>query len=483
MASIKNQFILTRDTFNERGFSSITELSRAQQSEGSWLSSVVTHMYYSDKEYGNQNFPMLFLTEGMGNVKKVDSFDYKYPVLGRPKKTSHVLFSDHATSAQVGKSRAKFYVTFEDKQFANQQTVAGPNDLAMRVQGEPVPDARGGWKFCFQVWGGDGAFIPGTFLQKGAKWGGSVFKVPFEDSYGVESRSYLGGTATNMTSLVRHSHKLKGNVQNKVMKFTIKADGKQFQYFIDWELFQADLAFKEQCEYDIWKSKYGRDTDGEMYMIDDNTGIQITSGAGIDEQIPNVDSHSFITFKKLTQMIRDVTFNVSGATPNIEVWTGTGGMEDINNALKDDLRGFALVDSNQFASGGNSYDMIYGSYFKAFRHQDGALVTFRCHPMFDKGLFAELSPRHPISGLPSSSHDLYILDRSSYDGENNFQYVMEKGREYIKWHVSGSIIPKGFKETDSRASDRDNASVHGMKSQGVQIMKPTGCYRSRCIVG
>lgn len=484
MASIKDQFILSRDVYDERGFSSITELSRAQQAEGSWLSSVVTHMYYADKEFGSQNFPMLFLTEGMGNVKKVDSFDYKYPVLGRPKKTSRVLHADFDTDAQVGRGRAKFTVTYEDKLFANQQTVVGPNDAAVRVQGEPVPDVRGGWKFTFQVWGDSNAFIPGSYFAKGAKWGASVFKVPFEDSYGVESRSYLGGTATNMVSLVRHSHKIKGNVENKVMKFQIKADGKKFEYFVDWQLYLADLAFKEQCEYDIWKSKYGRGADGEMYMIDENTGIQITSGAGIDEQIPNTDAHSFVTYKKLTQMIRDVTFNVSGHTghPNIEVWTGTGGMQDINEALKDDLRGFALIDSNQFASGGNGYDMIYGSYFKAFRHQDGAIVTFRQHPMFDKGLFAELSPRHPITGLPASSHDLYILDRSTYDGENNFQYVMEKGREYTQWHVSGSFIPKGFAKSDSRASDRDNASVHGMKSQGVQIMKPTGCYRSKCTV-
>lgn len=481
MAQVKPEFILQKDTYNEKGYSSIKELSKAQQIEGSWLSTVVTHMTYSDKTFGRQNFPMLFLTEGMGNVKKVDTFDYKYNVIGKPKKTSRVLVSDYAPTDKVGLGRAKFAVTFEDKQFANQQTLIVAGGFQVRVQGEPVAD-RGGWKYILQVWGDSTKSILGVLFQKGVVWGGSVFKAPYEDSYGVESRSYIGGKATNMTSLVRHSHKLKGNVENKVMRFTIKADGKKFDYFVDWELYLADLAFKEQCEVDLWKSKYGRGANGEMYMIDELTGVEITSGAGIDEQIPNTDSHSFMTYRKLTQMIRDVTFNVSDAVPNIEVWTGTGGMQDIDFALKDELKGFTLVDSKQFASGGNGYDMVFGSYFKAFRHQDGALVTFRCHPMFDKGLIADIAPKHPITGLPTTSHDLYILDRSTYNGENNFQYAMEKGREYIEWNVSGSFIPKGFSKTDSRASDRDNASIHGMKSQGIQIMKPTGCYRSECLV-
>src|SRR5690606_28412665 len=146
------------------------------------------------------------------------------------------------------------------------------------------------WQYTLQVWGDSSKSVPYQLLSKGTVWGAGVFKAPLEDSYGVEGRSYLGGTATNMTSLVRHSYKLKGNVQNKVMKFMIRANGRTFKYFVDWELFLHDLTFREQCELDLWKSKYGRGGDGsEMYMFDDVTGVPITSGAGIDEQIPNND--------------------------------------------------------------------------------------------------------------------------------------------------------------------------------------------------
>lgn len=483
---IKKQFRMTPDFYKEKDHSSITDLGEAMQRNGAWLSSVVTHLSYTSKTYGKNNFPMLFLTEGMGNVRKVSDFDYKFPIIGRPKKSSRVGTPLYSPGDKPGVAGSEFTINFEDKHFANQQTIiarGAVDDVSLRIQGEPTPGSAGGWDFRVVLWGDDYLFCPLELLQRGVKWGGSVFKVGFEDSYGVESRSYLGGTATNMVSLVRHSHKIKGNAEAKIMKFEIKADGKTYRYMVDWELYLAELAFREQCEIDLWTSKYSRGkVSGKIKNFDKLTGVAIPSGAGIDQQIPNTDSHSILTHRKLTQIIRDLTFNVTDATPNIEIWTGTGGMSDIDAALKDELRGFTLIDSKQFASGGNNWDMIYGSFFKGFRHVDGGVITFRKHPMFDKGMLGDISRRHPISGLPISSHDIYILDRSSYDGQSNFTYVQEEGREYTKWTVAGAKVPNGFnKSHDFRASDRDASSIHGMKSQGIQIMRPTGCYKSRCI--
>lgn len=479
MLGVNPQFVLKQETYSEKDHSSVTDLAVAQQQGESWLTTVVTHAAYQSKDFGKQNFPMLFLTEGMGQVQKVKDFDYKYKVLGKVKKTSQVAASLYADGAQVGRNREEFVVPFKDKHFANQQTVVARGNVSMRVQGEPEYK-NGAWYFKFQLWGSADQSVPDELLKKDAIWGAGVFKVPFEDSYGVESRSYQPGTGTNMTSLVRNSYKIKGNVGTKTMLYEITANGKTFKFKQDWELFLADLQNKEQCEFDLWTSKYGRGANGEFLMYDKNTGIGIPSGAGIDEQIYNRGSHSFLTYKKISSMIRDVTFNIKEANPNVEIWTGTGGMEDLNNALKDDLKGFTLVDSKQFATGAGSYDMVYGSYFKAFRHQDGAMVTFRHHPMFDNGIRGDISDKHPISGLPKSSHDIYILDRSTYDGENNFQYVMEEGREYTEWEVSGGVTIKGAKNV-SRAHDRDRAELHGMKSQGIQIKVPSTCYKSECI--
>lgn len=484
MLGVRPEFILTQETYNEKDHASITDLSIAQQQGESWLTTVVTHAAYQSKDYGKQNFPMLFLTEGMGQVEKVDNFDYKYKVLGKVKKTSTIAASLYTGATGVGKNREEFILPFQDKHFANQQTLQAKGNVSVRVQGEPEYK-NGRWEYRVQIWGDNNDFVPDDLLTRGAVWGAGVFKVPFEDSYGVESRSYQPGTGTNMTSLVRNSYKVKGNVGAKVMRYTINANGQKFEYIQDWQLFLADLTFKEQCELDLWTSTYGRGENGDFLMYDKKTGIGIPSGAGIDAQIYNRGTHSFLTYNKLVQMVRDVTFNITDANPNVEIWTGTGGMEDIDRVLKNESglgfgSGFSVVDNDKLVSGGNSWDMVYGAYFKAFRHVDGAMVTFRKHPMFDNGIRGDISDRHPISGLPKSSHDLYILDMSTYDGEKNFKYTMEKGREYTEWEVSGAVTIKGAKQS-SRAHDRDRAEIHGMKSQGVQIKVPGTCYKSECL--
>jgi hypothetical protein len=322
-------------------------------------------------------------------------------------------------------------------------------------------------------------------LKAGTIWSGGAFKAPFEDSYEVNSKSYLGGTAQNQTSLVRKGYKLKGNVQNKIMLYTIKADGQTFQYYTDWEMYLADIQFRAQCELEAWTSTYGRDASGEFIMRDEMTGVGITSNGGIEQQIPNKDTFSFLTYRKLSNMVRDVTFNITDTRPVIDLVTGTGGSEDFSRVMKDELKGFALIDSKQFATGADgSYDLVYGAFFKAFRHPDGHTVNVLKHPMFDRGYLGDIEGTHPVSGLPISSHNFYGLDKSSYEGDSNFTAVMEEGREYVEWAVMGSIVPRGMKVSgDSRGSGRDSSQVNGMKSQGLQIVKPVGNFKLACTLG
>ncbi|MFK5173514.1 hypothetical protein ACI3QN_13455, partial [Propionibacterium freudenreichii] len=80
----------------------------------------------SSANFGSRNFPLSFLTEGMGSVKKITSTDlsYKLAVIGRPKKTSTVAISSVGT--QLGRDRTKFRVTFGDRWFHKSQSVYSP---------------------------------------------------------------------------------------------------------------------------------------------------------------------------------------------------------------------------------------------------------------------------------------------------------------------------------------------------------------------
>lgn len=474
-------FEMRPDIYRDEDHSSITELSRAMQLEGAKLSSVVTHMTFTDKNYAKRNFPILYSTEGLGRIHKVPNFDYTYPILGRPKTSSQVGKSIYSTGDEPGKNRGIFYIYFKDKFFAEQQTLNTKGGVSVRVQRKPVKEGAF-YKFAVQLWETSSTkFCPLNVLTAGTVWSGGAFKAPFEDGRGVESRSYLGGTAKNMTSLLRKGYKLKGNVQNKIMLYTIKAEGQTFQYYCDWEMYLAGLYFAAQQELEMWVSSYGRDANGEFIMTDEESGKGITSNGGIEQQIPNKRQFSELTYRRLVDAIRDVTFNVQDETAEIDLVTGTGGMEEIDEVLKNELKDFTLVDSRM--AQGEGWDLVYGGFFKAFRHRDGMMVNIIKNPMFDRGYIGDVEDIHPKSGLPKSSHNIYLLDKTVYDGEPNFKYVIEEGREFVEWTVMGSIVPKGFTATDSRASDRDSSSVHGQKSLAIQIMKPTGCLKLDCVIG
>lgn len=96
----------------------------------------------------------------------------------------------------------------------------------------------------------------------------------------------------------------------------------------------------------------------------------------------------------------------------------------------------------------------------------------------DRGVMADISALHPIDGLPLESYNMYCVDNSMYDGQKNIQYVSEAGREEVNRVVPGMAAPPdGYNETLFASSDIDATSVEWMKTQGIQIMKPTNCFK------
>ena len=236
------------------------------------------------------------------------------------------------------------------------------------------------------------------------------------------------------------------------------------------------MEWKEKCESDLWYSLYNKDANGVINDRDEDSGEPVPQGAGVLQQIPNEDTYSFLTTTKLTQIIRDVFFGTSDATRrNIDVFTGTGGLEEADKAMKEAAKGFTLVDS-KFVEG-SGFDMVFGAYFKTFRHVDGHTITFRYLPLMDEGVVAQASEKHPITGLPMESYNMYFIDMSTYDGQSNLMYVSEKGRENIEFVVPGATVPKGHGMVKYRASDVDASSVQWMKAQGIIIRRPTNCFK------
>ncbi len=481
MADVNPKLRLYEDTYNDKGFSSTNHISNALQSKSEILAPVVTHLYGSDAKWGSKNFPLSFLTEGMNNTRSIGSIDYKYPVMGRPKKTSTIGKTLYTTGDKPGLGRARFKVAFADRWFHKSLTIYSPNKVQCRVMEDPIKEGNY-WIYTLQLVNPSAsAYCPISELTAGTTWGRGVSKVSAQDSRGVESRGMSPSEVTNQLSVVRDTYKYKGNVNNKVMVIEIQVDGKTFKFWTEFELYQRGLEFREKCEHDLWYSEYNKDEDGQIHMIDDDSGEVIPFGSGVIEQIPNEDSYTIMTTKKIEQIITDTFYNANDATAvEVDVFTGLGGLREADRAMKKASAGFTLVDSKQ-VQGGPGMDMMFGSYFNTYRHIDGHKVTFRHLPLLDVGAVSEISPKHPIDGLPLESYSMYILDRSTYNGMNNILYVSEKGRENINKIVPGMATPpKGYENSNWAANDRDAGSVEWMKSQGIQIMRPTNCNKIFC---
>lgn len=471
-------------TFNDKEFSSSNHISKALLSQSEWLAPMVTHAYGSSSEFGSINFPLSFVTEGMGNTKKISTTDlsYKLGLLGKPKKTSTIATSIYSGSDKPGRGRTKFKAIFGDRWFHKSLSVFSPSKIECRVQGDPI-QVPGGWSYDLVLMNPSiEAYVPVADLTAGAVWGRSIAKVGKERSRGVESRSYSPFVTQNQLSVVRDTYKLAGNVKNKVMVLEIKADGKTFKFWTQWEMFLRQMEFKEKCETDLWYSEYNKDSDGVIHVIDEDSGEVVPSGAGMLQQIPNQDSYSILTTTKLESLVTDIFFNASDADKvNVDIFTGTGGMRSADTAMKTATAGFTLVDTKQVSGDAGSGNLMYGAYFNAYRSRDGHSVTFRKLPLLDRGVMADISQRHPIENLPMESFNMYCVDNSTYGGVKNLQYVSESGREEVNKVVPGMAqLPDGYNDTLFISSDIDASSVEWMKTQGIAMIKPTNSFKLLC---
>jgi hypothetical protein len=465
--------------FNDKEFSSANHLSNALLTESEWLAPMVTHAFGSSKEFGRRNFPLSFITEGMGQVRSIQSTDlsYKIKVLGKPKKTSTVVKTSYVSTDKAGRGHTTFKIVFSDRQFHKSLSIYSPSRLECRVQTDPV-QTQDGWEYTLKMMNPSGeAFIPFTDLKAGKRWGRGIAKVGKERSRGVESRSYSPFATTNQLSVVRDTYKIAGNLKNKVMVLEIKADGKVFKFWTQWELFLRQLEWKEKCETDLWYSTYNKDVNGNINVEDTDSGEVVPSGAGLLEQIPNEDQYSILTTNKLERLVTDIFFNASDADAvEVEIYTGTGGMREASRAMEMASAAFTLVDTKQI-QGNAPGKLTYGAYFDTYMHRDGHKVIFKHLPMMDKGMMADVSDEHPNDTLPLESYNMYCVDNSTYDGVKNLQYVSEKGREDINFIVPGAAAVPGYDSPLFRSTDIDASSVEWMKSQGIQVMKPTNCFK------
>lgn len=481
MAAINEKLRLYDETFDDKSHTDVNRLANAMLTQADILSPIVTRLYGDMSE----RFPLMLYTEGMGRIRTVKSVDslFKVPVMGKPKKYSVVAKNAYSTSDTVGKGKTEFVIYFADRWFERDNVIESPSKVKAKITEHPEQEGDY-WAYKLKVFGSNvSATVPFKDLIAGTKWGKFGTPVGIAGSRGNGSRNQAPAMMQNQCTFIRMSYNYKGNVQNKVMTLQIPTNQGIKKYWVEWEAYQHQLQWKEECENMLWYSEWNRDAQGFIHDHDINSGEIITMGSGVLEQIPNSSTYAFLTEDKVRRTIRDVFYNSSATDKkNIFIYSGIGGMEEWHKFMMASASALGILAPTDKFIGGkpNSQDLVYGAYFGTYKHVDGHTITMKQLPLLDYGYRAEIAAKHPITGLPITSYDMYFIDQSVSEGRSNIEFLAEEGREDIEVFVPGLTIPKGYSGTMSRATDADQSSVHFAKSLGIHIYNPVNCFKMFC---
>jgi hypothetical protein len=460
--------------YNDSQMTDTNSLVNALQERPAELSPIITHLAGREEK----KFPLSFLTEGVGNTKSIDRYEYEYRVKTHEVNVRPIVEVRAAASqTTIGSNGTPFEVVFPDKWFIFPYTLVSQTGELARIMKDPEPVGNG-YRYTLQLVKPGAAGLSnsaGADLGTGALWGQLYANVGVDFSRGNASNWTAPGLVRSKIGTIRKSYQFSGNAKDYVAEFSLPMkNGGKSKLWMDYEEYRHMLKFKEECEMYYWYGQRTHDDAGRTQMTDEN-GQPVVSGPGLFEQIINKDTYSTLTQKKIEDVIGDLFYGMTDATDKqVTLYTGIGGAREFDKAMR-----------NYYKASGNSYlqtteaKFITGSgrnlgitgYFTTYQHIDGHTVNVVKAPLFDHGPVAQASVKHPESGLPMESYRMVFVDQSNYDGENNLQMINKKGREMLRWAVSGSVIPKGFKGSDTRASDIDGASVHMLKTAGILLRR------------
>jgi len=454
---------IRRTFYSDRQKTDTASIAAAMLQRPDKISQVLTFLGGMEDD----QFRMTLLTEGMGNTVSVNNFDYEYDVQYPPKETRELAATN--SGSNLGRGAQPFTLTFPDRWFIYPYVLVSESGAQVRIMQEPTPNGSN-WDYLVQLINPDkNAAFPAADAVAGKRFVQLFAPVGLDWSRGNASNFYAPSKIRHKLTTIRKSYHVSGNANGQVVEVSLpKKGGGTTKLWMEHEEWQRYLQWKKEMETLYLYAERNYDEAGNTTMFDEN-GQPIFISPGLFQQVVNKDYRSILTARKIKEVVRNIFADMRGAQKKeITLYTGLGGKEDFDTAMKQEMSGFNIVSTDKFVKGEGRALALTG-FFTTYEHIDGYTVKVVHHSMFDHGTYAENKPRHPISGLSLESHRMLFLDTSTYDGQSNLAMVQKKGRELLRWAVAGSTIPYGFSGNDLRASDIDGASVHYLKVGGLLL--------------
>ena len=220
-----------------------------------------------------KNFPLAMAT--MGNivgetgfrknnpkVRELDDFQFTYPVMSRLNKA--VVIAEDVTTTQNGRGQQPFTLKFTDNWIKRNYMIESPLGIQAYVLGDGVKVGEA-FEYTVQLNAvSDKTICPISELKAGVLWADLNTFNPESQSRGTEFKRVAPGRFKNQMSVIRLSHQWSGNSSRKVMSINIMSEKGSSKLWMDFELYQFEKAWLEECEHLFWYSRYNRQDNGQI---------------------------------------------------------------------------------------------------------------------------------------------------------------------------------------------------------------------------
>jgi len=479
---------LYSDFFNGTGVTTDNALANAMMIAPEQISPMLT--YLTGKEF--ENMPITMTTEGTAGtgtngqspaVVRISGDIYDYNVISRQDKVVPIAVT--VTTANVGIGHQPFTLTFAERWFIKSYVIVGESGTQIRIMQEPVQKGSY-WQYnCQLIDPNPLATLPSSDLVQGKSFGQLYAPVGQDFSRGNASNWVAPSKIRHRIGTFRKSYSWSGSADKRYMwlDYNAKPGEGANKLWMEYEEFRHYKMWKKECEHYYWYGQQSYDDKMNTHLFDqDANNSPIIIGPGLLEQVVNKDTYTQLTANQLKTIVRNVMYGMTDTMKmQITLYTGIGGAEEFDNAMKDELgsRAYIKVDDGNFVYG-EGRNLSLGGFFTQYQHIDGHVINVVKNPAFDFSNKSIVGAKHPVTGLSLESYRMVFVDHSLYDGAPNVQMVVREGRE-LRWGVAGSTVPRGFQDSNLRASDIDGCSVHFLQQKGIVLRRFTTSIDLQCV--
>ena len=487
---------VSRGRYDDRGYSNEETIANLMLTHPEEINNTLTYTYGMDDD----RFPLTFLTEGQGaaGVKDISTEQWTWKTMGRSKYNDYVLsFSSAKFGSTPGKGGAMFDVEFATHWLIEQYGLIGPDGVTqVRIMKDLGEGPNGGYLYRLRLTSPNpNMFVNPELLATGKYWSMTAPTISASYSKGNRMNSMGPGKMTSQLEYHRYSWEIAGNISNVVVTYQFKTKGGgTTNLWINEEQRQHDIQMRIMDEERLWLAEYNRTENGEITLIDPDNGQPIPHTAGMMQicRESNYDTYGeYLTLNKIERTIGDVLDkDTDTGTMEVVLMGGKGFMQDFDLAIRNDARseGFATPLGDKMIEdfqGGLSY----GKYFRRYKTVDNHIITVQHLPFLDHGTIADNDKSngniHPRSGRPMSSHQAFLLDMSSYQGERNVRKVRLKGQIYLSGVLKGlTPIPPswGSVPTNSISTEIDMSRYEIKNTYGLQVNNSNKMMQLKCVL-